>query len=331
MAKPIASSPRAPRARRTMINVTFLGCLILGSGSIWNFQRVRKSGVGLRETSGAPPTVEQVVAMTEANPPISAAKQGTPARISPLSSQISLDATCPNNGSMKPSSDAIHLSPSEIASFAATTTRLQQVKSFTAQKYERFVTARAGREHYMLLHYLTTKYGDCRHVVDIGTRFVASSVAFAASGSPVVTIDIPTSRERNKAFRGGTEDEWFARYKQDNPAGGDIEFKNIALLDIPLDDFKTIMSTWLVMLDTLHLPKTKPFERAFFDRLKSIGYKGILLLDDIHLNKQMKAWWAEVQAGASSGGYRTFDITKIGHYSGTGLVDFSGIVTWSES
>jgi len=61
-----------------------------------------------------------------------------------------------------------------------------------------------------------------------------------------------------------------------------------------------------------------------------IGFKGILALDDIHLNSEMKQWWKEVQDGAERGGYHTYDISEIGHISGTGLVDFSGKVTFKK-
>ena len=80
------------------------------------------------------------------------------------------------------------------------------------------------------------------------------------------------------------------------------------------------------MLDTFHQPDTSPFEREFFQRLLDIEFKGILGLDDIHLNSEMKQWWKEVQDGAVDGGYATYDITEVGHATGTGLVDFSGKV-----
>ena len=54
------------------------------------------------------------------------------------------------------------------------------------------------------------------------------------------------------------------------------------------------------------------------------GYRGLLLLDDIELNDEMKRWWQEVQDGAAVGGYRAFRFTPVGHWSGTGLVDFGG-------
>ena len=65
---------------------------------------------------------------------------------------------------------------------------------------------------------------------------------------------------------------------------------------------------------------------SFFQRMLDIGYKGILGLDDIHFNPEMGRWWKELQDGAGLGGYKTYDITEVGHFSGTGIVDFSGLV-----
>jgi hypothetical protein len=101
----------------------------------------------------------------------------------------------------------------------------------------------AGSEHYFLLHHLATKYysehqqpsfssTNCprQHLVDIGTRYVASALAMASapSSSPmhpkVLTFDIPTSNERRRAFRGKTEEEWQSAVKAQNI---DITFHNL--------------------------------------------------------------------------------------------------------
>ena len=105
-------------------------------------------------------------------------------------------------------------------------------------------------------------------------------------------------------------------------------------------------STFFVFLDTLHFPESKPFE---YELLRSLYVerrsKVPLLLDDIHLNDQMERLWSSVVAGSRnhtlSGAhgaarptrasdflpartYSTHDLTRIGHWSGTGLVVFDG-------
>ena len=148
-------------------------------------------------------------------------------------------------------------------------------------------------------------------------------MALGSHGAPVYTFDIPRSRERVEAFRGKTEEEW---QKEVHGANVDITFHNLDLLQISDEDFRRYMSTWLILLDTFHWPDTKLFEREYFDRLVKMGFKGILLLDDIHLNPEMEKWWKELQDSAGRLGYIAYDVTNVGHFSGTGLLDFSGKV-----
>ena len=203
---------------------------------------------------------------------------------------------------------------------------LERLQKFTSEEYAGYMLSKAGTEHYAFLHYLASTYGDCRHFADIGTRYIASSVAMGSNlKSPVWTFDIPSSTERQHAFRGGTEENYQTRAKA---IGLNIKFHNLDLLKVSDDELKNYFGTWFVMLDTFHKPDTVPFEREFFQRLLDIGFKGVLGLDDIHFNSEMKKWWQEVQdgAGAAEGGYVTYDITSVGHSTGTGLVDFSGKV-----
>jgi len=210
---------------------------------------------------------------------------------------------------------------------------LDQLKKYTVPSYEGFFMGDPGVEHYTLLHYLTKHYhakDDCRHVVDIGTRYVASSLALGATGVPVKTFDIPTSQERVFAFRGKTEEEW--RNQVETFTDVRIEFNNLDLLAVSDEDFRNYMSTWLISLDTHHLPYSYPFEREYLARLVAMKpkYEGIMILDDIHLNPEMKQWWLELQGNATEWGFTTYDVTSVGHSSGTGLLDFSGKVTISE-
>jgi hypothetical protein len=236
-----------------------------------------------------------------------------------MNNQPLASATCLTEGSMIIPFAKIEITTDLVKSHS--TDRLHQLKDFTVERYEKYMTAPSGREHYALINYLSTTYGDCRHVVDVGTRYVASSLAL--SHSPVWTYDLPVSKERVWAFRGKSEAKWRANVRA--KGGMDITFLNLKLMELPLVEFKRHMSTWLISLDTYHLPYSVPFEREFLQRLIDIEYKGIVLLDDIHLNDEMKRWWQEIGDNANNR-YRSFDITKVGHSSGTGLLDFSGKV-----
>lgn len=207
---------------------------------------------------------------------------------------------------------------------------LERVKDYTTERYVKHLLNDAGEEHYAFLNYMSSTYGDCRHFTDIGTRYVTSSLALGSNRkSPVWTFDLPDSKERKAAFRGKTEEEWQKQVRKN--AEVDITFHNLDLMKVSDLELKKYLGTWFVMLDTHHLPDTVPFEREFFQRMLDVSFKGILLLDDIHLNKEMKRWWKELQDNSEKGGlFKTYDVTKVGHYSGTGLVDFSGKVVIQE-
>lgn len=231
--------------------------------------------------------------------------------------------TCELEGSFVPPGDEIIIDYEKIRNMDLSLR--ERLKHLTIETYEKFFLEKAGKEHYAFMSYMSDTYGDCRHFTDIGTRYVTSSLAIGSNlQSPVWTFDRPGSTERKHAFRGKTEAEWKS---QAQSAGVDITFHNLDLLAVPDEEFRKYFGTWFVFLDTFHYPDTKPFERELFQRIRDVGFKGILGLDDIYLNDEMKKWWNEVREGAEAGGYTTYDITEVGHFSGTGLVDFSGKVT----
>jgi hypothetical protein len=199
---------------------------------------------------------------------------------------------------------------------------LERVRGFTIEEYEKYMMAPAGKEHYALLNYISNTYGDCRHITDIGTRYVSSALALSSNlKTPVWTFDLPSSNERQAAFRGKSESEWQSELRA---VGANITFYNVDLMQVSDDEFKKFIGTWFVMLDTHHRPYTKPFEREFFKRVLETGFKGLLLLDDINEHDEMRRWWTEVQDAAAASGYRAYSLSPVGHWSGTGLVDFSG-------
>jgi len=232
---------------------------------------------------------------------------------------------CPLKDTSKVLADKIVIR--EIDVRAHSKDQLQKLKLFTEPGYEKFLLADPGKEHYTLFHYLTKNFhfpDDCRHVVDIGTRYVASALALGATGGVTVkTFDLPSSTERTTAFRGKNETEWQAQLKKTGNVN--IEFYNLELLKLPQEDFQRFMSTWLIVIDTFHEPYSVPFEREFLDRLVKMKpkFEGLVLLDDINFNDEMKKWWEEINAHAEEWGYTVHDLTSMGHYSGTGLLDFS--------
>lgn len=60
-------------------------------------------------------------------------------------------------------------------------------------------------------------------------------------------------------------------------------------------------------------------ELEFHNFFKEKNYSGIIVWDDIHLNGGMQNFWNTVQKDNS---LICFDLTHVGHYSGTGLVKY---------
>ena len=57
------------------------------------------------------------------------------------------------------------------------------------------------------------------------------------------------------------------------------------------------------------------YKKRIFDALKKKGFSGIVLVDDIKLTEGIKTFWNEIE-------HKKYDLTKYGHWSGTGLVIF---------
>ena len=65
--------------------------------------------------------------------------------------------------------------------------------------------------------------------------------------------------------------------------------------------------------DTLHgVPYTERFEREFSRELAEGGFSGVLMLDDIHLNREMLDWWVELTTGAAAWGadYLSYNVGR---------------------
>lgn len=143
-----------------------------------------------------------------------------------------------------------------------------------------------GNEHYRLLNYLCDGK---QSVLDVGTYRGVSAIAMS-SAKQVVSWDVENLLKCNLP-------------ENVTNKVGDI-----------LSNYQDI-SDWkfeIILLDTYH---TGEFESEFYQRLIDIGYKGLLILDDIHLNSQMENFWESIY-------HKKEDWTHVGHYSGTGLVWF---------
>lgn len=141
-------------------------------------------------------------------------------------------------------------------------------------------------------------------MVDIGTYMGASALSLALDNQqPVVTYDIMD-------WVGGA-----------NSAIGQYTFKDKSNITFKIMDcrntveMKTILSKApLIVLDID--PHNGIEEKQIIKDLEHFGFKGALILDDIHLNPEMEEFWNGLSQTHKK------DVTLLGHWSGTGLVYF---------
>lgn len=144
--------------------------------------------------------------------------------------------------------------------------------------------------------YLSNKLTSGSIVIDAGTNVGHSALSLAQNQNiQVISYDITV---RNIIYR------------KDYP---NITFVKGNALRVPKQD---ILKSKLILLDID--PHDGLQELAFMATLHKIGFRGCLLIDDIHLNIGMRGFWRHTQYH----NLNSFDITKYGHKTGTGLVVF---------
>ena len=144
----------------------------------------------------------------------------------------------------------------------------------------------AGKEHYRLLNYICNGKS---LVFDIGTYRGNSAIAMS-SAKKVISYDVENLRKVKKP--------------------SNVTFKIGNALEDP-----DLLKADVILLDTYH---DGTFEKQVYDFLTEKSYKGILLVDDTRLNKEMMTFWASIT-------HVKEDLTSIGHYSGTGVVYFDRV------
>jgi hypothetical protein len=145
-------------------------------------------------------------------------------------------------------------------------------------------------EHYRLIAHLSTCF-DHATLFDIGSNKGYSALALSFHPSNrVISYDIVACRE--------------LRYPEQLSR---IEYRIGDVLQDP-----RLLESPFIMLDTNH---DGAFEQQFYDYLKAHRYRGVLFLDDIHLNTAMIRFWDGIAESKE-------DLTDLGHYSGSGIVAF---------
>lgn len=145
----------------------------------------------------------------------------------------------------------------------------------------------AGLEHYRLLAYISKLYNGVT-LLDIGSYQGSSAIALSFNKkNKVISYDI-----------------------DQQPEIVEITIPNIKF--IKGNVLKDEITAPFILLDTYH---DGTFEQDFVDHLVKINYKGLVMFDDIHLNKEMSNFWNGLKN-------EKYDLTEIGHHSGTGIAIF---------
>lgn len=178
---------------------------------------------------------------------------------------------------------------------------LSYVKEFFPEKYEKHkinemnVGIENG-EHYKLLTYLSDIIEN-ETILDLGTRDGLSALVLSKNQkNKVITYDLLPKPVEMLKFENLIPN---------------CEFKQLNIFD---EDTEIIKKSKLIFLDLD--PHDGIQEKRFIEVLESIGYDGIVICDDIIWFQQMNEWWNNLKQ-------TKYDITKYGHGSGTGLIDFS--------
>eukprot|EP00935_MAST-01C_sp_MAST-1C-sp1_P001035 g1035.t1 len=171
-----------------------------------------------------------------------------------------------------------------------------------------YLDAQPGVLQYNLLAHLAGQLTDST-IVDLGTHFGLSAFVLASSdvSNTVLSYDVDDREAVIANYNNLTR-------QQLRDAAPNVRFRQRnALLDLDV-----LRTSPLISLDTAHFPDSVPFERELVMALEGIGYRGVVVCDDIYMNAEMARWWASIKV-------RKFDATAVGHgKSGTGIIDFGG-------
>tara|TARA_A100001035_G_scaffold223329_1_gene183801 strand:- start:1503 stop:2102 length:600 start_codon:yes stop_codon:yes gene_type:complete len=160
----------------------------------------------------------------------------------------------------------------------------------------------AGQSEYRLYAWLSKQFNNTT-ILDVGTRTGGSALALSYN-------------EKNQVISYDLMEQGASQIQKDN-----ITWK---IQDFRSDDTLDWKNISIIMIDVD--PHDGVQEVEMMEFLNEVGWKGIMLLDDIGPG------WPEVQDMWDEIPEEKLDVTEIGHMSGTGLVNFGGKhnITWKE-
>lgn len=165
-------------------------------------------------------------------------------------------------------------------------------------EYLQYFQQSCGQEPFKLLAYISKH---CQGVAtDVGTQYGSSALALSFNTDlQVDTFDkfrlIPTSNPSAQLLTIDNRPNIAYRILSAQSVISEIAKSTVVYLDINTVDGVE--------------------ELKFIDQLHQLGFKGILIVDDIHLNETMQRVWSNVPNKL-----KKIDATAFGHWSGTGII-----------
>ena len=160
-----------------------------------------------------------------------------------------------------------------------------------------------GREHYRLLTYVSTLFNNC-NIIDIGSHRGYSALALSYNKTNTIcSFDIVDNVQDNIKYVSNIN------FCHDNLFEGEgrEKWKEV------------ILSSPFIFMDVD--PHNGTMELDMYNYLKSINYKGFIICDDIWFFKNMRDnFWYKINDK------ERYDITDVGHWSGTGIIDFNNSI-----
>lgn len=185
----------------------------------------------------------------------------------------------------------LHISAQDVRRFS-----LDELRPFARDNPEFY--AEAGKEHYRLLAYLSTKVSGT--LIDIGTHRGASALALSFNpANRVLTFDIEERTPQIVDHRSNV-----TRFIED-----------LTKDNVRNKYRRTLLESPLILLDID--PHEGERECEFLEWLEVNEYKGLVVLDDVwHFKDLREKVWYEIPRS------RKIDLTRVGHWSGTGLMTY---------
>jgi hypothetical protein len=161
--------------------------------------------------------------------------------------------------------------------------------------YYGYLYHQPGQEHYKVLAWLSGQCETGDIIVDAGTYRGLSALALSYNENVrVISYDIDHSN-LHPQIRARANVEWVE--EDINEQISDITKAKYIFLDVdPHDGIQ---------------------EAKFFDLLREVNYKGVVLMDDIRHGLGTPEFWDSIPEHKE-------DISRVGHHSGTGVIYFNG-------